>query len=481
MEARVARADGVSAGAGVKPLSPKVVGDLLRLLDIGLILALGLGIYYLYVHPHEPEAQGRYLVSLLSAGLLASVLFNDLGVYAGDYVFTKSLRTERMLSAWAVTFAVLLAIAFALKISDLYSRVWALGWLASSAAMLALSRAALSRWILLQGRRGRFANRTVIVGVGEQARKLAAHLAAHDAVRTRIIGFVDPDRGRPADAEVLGGIDELVRMIRSEAVDQVFVALPWNEAERLRDVVRRLAVYPVVIRLAPDLAGFDHVGKSFTQVAGLPVLHLFERPISEWAHVMKTVEDRVLAALFLVLLCPLFLVIAAAIKLDSPGPVLFKQNRYGFNNNPIKVWKFRTMYHHLRDPEARRLTTRDDARVTRVGRLLRAKSLDELPQLLNVLKGDMSLVGPRPHAVAAKAGGKLYYDVVDRYAARHRVKPGITGWAQVKGWRGETDTVDKLQKRVECDLHYIDNWSIWLDLLIIAKTVTVLFKDERAY
>ena len=188
-----------------------------------------------------------------------------------------------------------------------------------------------------------------------------------------------------------------------------------------------------------------------------------------------------LAAIFLFVLSPFILVIALAIKLDSRGPVLFRQPRYGFNNNLVQVLKFRTMYHHLGDPDATVLTTRDDPRVTRFGSFLRRRSFDELPQLINVLKGQMSLVGPRPHAVAATADGQFYYDAVEQYAARHRVKPGITGWAQVNGYRGETDTVDKIQKRVEYDLYYIDNWSVWFDLWIIMKTVMVLFKDERAY
>jgi lipopolysaccharide/colanic/teichoic acid biosynthesis glycosyltransferase len=173
--------------------------------------------------------------------------------------------------------------------------------------------------------------------------------------------------------------------------------------------------------------------------------------------------------------------IALAIKLGSSGPVLFKQKRQGFNNNLIEVWKFRSMHAQMEDPDCEVQTTRDDPRVTRLGRFLRRTSLDELPQLFNVLRGDMSIVGPRPHALATKADGQLFEEIVDSYAARHRVKPGITGWAQVNGWRGETDTLDKIRNRVEYDLYYIDNWSIWLDFFIIAKTVMVLFRDEKAF
>jgi exopolysaccharide biosynthesis polyprenyl glycosylphosphotransferase len=208
---------------------------------------------------------------------------------------------------------------------------------------------------------------------------------------------------------------------------------------------------------------------------------LFDRPISGRSYALKLVEDLAFAGIALLFMAPLMLVIAAAINLDSPGPVLFKQRRFGFNNNLIEVWKFRTMRTDCADADADVQTTKQDPRVTRVGQFLRKSSLDELPQLINVLRGEMSIVGPRPHAVATKAEGQLFENVVYGYAARHRVKPGITGWAQVNGWRGETDTIDKIRKRVEHDLYYIDHWSVWLDLYIMVKTCLVVFRDENAY
>jgi len=203
--------------------------------------------------------------------------------------------------------------------------------------------------------------------------------------------------------------------------------------------------------------------------------------VADWGYVLKAIEDRVLATLFLLIGLPIFAVIGALIKLDSNGPVFFKQKRYGFNNELIEVYKFRTLRQDMTDHNAERLVTADDPRVTRIGKFLRRTSLDELPQLISVLKGHMSIVGPRPHATAAKAGSRLYQEVVDGYYARHRVKPGITGWAQINGWRGETDTEEKIMRRTEHDLHYIDNWSIWLDLYIVARTPLALIRGLNAY
>ena len=204
-------------------------------------------------------------------------------------------------------------------------------------------------------------------------------------------------------------------------------------------------------------------------------------PFKGWSPLIKRIEDLVLASLALLLLSPLMLGVALAIKLDSPGPVLFRQKRYGYNNRLIEVYKFRSMYHQMADAHAERQTTKGDSRVTRVGAFIRRTSLDELPQLLNVLLGSMSMVGPRPHATATKAAGILFEEAVETYSARHRVKPGITGWAQINGYRGETDTLEKIEKRVEFDLEYIENWSVWFDLYILFRTLPAVAFSKEAY
>ena len=213
----------------------------------------------------------------------------------------------------------------------------------------------------------------------------------------------------------------------------------------------------------------------------MPVLTVLDKPVHGWSAIVKRTLDYTVGALFTLIALPVMAIVAVSIKLDSPGPVLFKQMRYGFNNKLIGVYKFRTMYADRTDHSADKLTERNDPRVTRVGAFLRRSSLDELPQLFNVLKGEMSVVGPRPHAVAAKAGGTLYEDVVDEYAVRHKVKPGITGWAQVNGWRGNTETEADLLGRVQHDLYYIEHWSILLDMIIILRTGWAVVKGENSY
>jgi exopolysaccharide biosynthesis polyprenyl glycosylphosphotransferase len=241
-------------------------------------------------------------------------------------------------------------------------------------------------------------------------------------------------------------------------------------------------VLPVDIRLAAHSNKLRFRPRAYSYIGSVPVLDVFDKPITDWDVVMKSLFDTLVGGLMLMAATPILALTAIAIKLDSRGPVFFKQKRYGFNNELIEVFKFRSMYVDQCDATASRLATRNDPRVTRVGRFIRKTSIDELPQLINVVfKRDLSLVGPRPHAVHAKAENRLYDEAVDGYFARHRVKPGITGWAQVNGWRGETDTHEKIQRRVEHDLYYIENWSVLFDLYILAKTPLALAKSENAY
>jgi Undecaprenyl-phosphate glucose phosphotransferase len=277
---------------------------------------------------------------------------------------------------------------------------------------------------------------------------------------------------------VLGTVNELLGFARRNLIDQIIVALPWDAENRLLAWMKKLRSLPVDVRLCPDMIGFHLPHRQVTHIGGVPMLNVFEKPLAGWNYIVKIMEDRVLAAGILVLIMPLLLVLCALIKLDSRGPVLFRQKRYGFNNEVIEVFKFRTMYVDGCDDQAVAQATKQDPRVTRVGRILRRTSLDELPQFLNVLSGTMSIVGPRPHAVAHN---EQYSRLIDEYLARHRVKPGITGWAQVNGLRGETETLDKMEQRVRYDLYYIENWSLLFDIRIILRTLFVGFSHPNAY
>jgi Undecaprenyl-phosphate glucose phosphotransferase len=277
-------------------------------------------------------------------------------------------------------------------------------------------------------------------------------------------------------------VDQLVEFARRTRVDLVIFSLPITAEKRILEMLKKLWVLPVDIRLSAHTNKLRFRPRSYSYIGDVPVLDVFDRPITDWDVVIKWMFDKLVGSALLVAALPVMAVVAIAIKLDSRGPVLFRQKRYGFNNELIEVFKLRSMYAEMSDASAQKLVTKDDLRVTRVGRFIRKTSLDELPQLFNVVfKGNLSLVGPRPHAVHAKAENRLYDEAVDGYFARHRVKPGITGWAQINGWRGETDNQEKIQQRVEHDLYYIENWSVLLDLYILAATPFALMKTENAY
>jgi len=293
--------------------------------------------------------------------------------------------------------------------------------------------------------------------------------------------FDDRQRARNgdnADLKIDGGIDDLIAKVRQGQIEDVIIALPWNAEQRLLDIIGQLRQLPVHVHVGSDLISFHFPTDINTDFyRGLPMLEVVKKPLANWLSVVKAVEDRVLAVLILIIAAPFMVAIALAIRLESPGPAVFRQTRYGFNNQAFDVFKFRTMY--IGAPgDVIRQVTRDDPRVTRVGRFLRRASLDELPQLFNVLSGKMSLVGPRPHAVDHN---EYYGRIIDGYFARHKVKPGITGWAQVNGLRGETDTLEKMQYRVRYDVYYIENWSLLFDLEILMLTLFVGFAGRNAY
>jgi len=331
-------------------------------------------------------------------------------------------------------------------------------------------------------RDGLLTRNIAIIGAGGPGQRLVHHLADNVEPGIKLIGIFDDRRTRvPREIEgypVRGTIDDLVALTRRERIDRIIIALPWSNKPRLFECMNKLKTVPVSVHLCPDTIGFHLHNRGVSHFGGVPMFSVSEPPLTGWSLAVKAAEDRILAALILLAILPALSTIAALIKLDGPGPMLFRQRRFGFNNNVFTVYKFRTMVDDPSFADGAAQARRDDPRVTAIGAFLRRYSLDELPQFINVLKGEMSIVGPRPHAVIHN---EQYAALIDGYLARHKVKPGITGWAQVNGLRGETDTLEKMEARVEHDLFYVENWSLLFDLRIILSTLFVGLRGENAY
>ncbi|HLW90384.1 MAG TPA: undecaprenyl-phosphate glucose phosphotransferase [Roseiarcus sp.] len=466
--------------------SAVVLAGLVRAVEFVLIVLSGAVVHRLYVAP-SVGYETSYFIIVPSVAMLSIIVFQMLQTYHPTAFRQPIRQVFRIVGGWSFVFLAVFAAIFFLKLDGVISRVWVVGWFLFGLFTLAVERAVLSRIALAMVRSGRLDRRTVVVGGGEFGRQLLRALDAARNTEIRVLGVFD-DRGddrSPDEVEgfpKLGTVDDLVDFARQTRIDLVIFAMPITAEQRILEMLRKLWVLPIDIRLAAHANRLRFRPRSYSYVGEVPVLDILDKPIADWDVVIKLAFDKIVGSLALIALSPVLAVTALAVKLDSPGPVLFRQKRYGFNNELIEVFKFRSMYVDQSDAAAAKLVTRDDPRVTRVGRFIRKTSLDELPQLLNVVfKGDLSLVGPRPHAVHAKAADRQYDEVVDGYFARHRVRPGITGWAQINGWRGETDTPDKIQQRVEHDLYYIENWSILLDLYILSVTPYSLIKTRNAY
>ena len=352
--------------------------------------------------------------------------------------------------------------------------------------LLSLERTFIAYAIRRWTRNGFMERRAVIVGGGAPARDLIREMESISDNDIRICGIFD-DRGEKrspimvAGYPKLGTVAELVEFVRLTRIDMLIIALPLSAEARILQLLKKLWVLPVDIRLAAHANRLRFRPRAYSHVGTVPMLDIFKKPIQDWDSVAKRGFDIFFATLALLLLWPVMIATAVAIKLTSKGPVFFMQKRHGFNNEVINVFKFRSMYTNMSDPSAKAAVTKGDPRVTPVGRFIRKSSIDELPQLFNVLRGELSLVGPRPHAVAAQAHNRAFGDVVEGYFARHRVKPGVTGWAQINGWRGEVDNDDKIKFRTAYDLYYIENWSLWFDLKILFLTPIRLLNTENAY
>ena len=466
-----------------------MVLDAIRIVDGVLLLVIG------YAAFRFERAFGYGLESVrfwpsyglvTIAGAIVGVrAFGLVGLYSADRIASALRQMYLVFLGLLCVAAALCALAIATETWREFSSRWLLIWLASSFAVIGAFRIIVASAIQHRVAHGRLTQTVVVVGAGEYGQRLVAHLTGSGNPGLRLIGFFDDRRDRvPSHVHgfpVLGGIEDLVELGKTTAIDQVIIALPWSAEARLLDVLHKLKPLPTNISLCPDRIGFHLRYHNVMQCGTVPLVTVADPPLQHWRGFAKACEDRVLALMIMALIWPLFALIALVIKCESPGPVLFRQKRFGFNNHEIEVYKFRTMHHGLADELGETQTSRSDPRVTRFGAFLRRTSLDELPQFINVLRGDMSLVGPRPHPIGMRTETLLCHEIVADYAHRHRMKPGITGWAQVNGWRGATDTAEKLQRRVEHDLYYIDNWSVSFDMRILFLTVVRLFADDNAY
>ena len=466
-----------SAGSAFRHLLIEIIAvyDCVAIIASGFIAQV---IYFAAYKREIPQLTG-YLSIILAAAIIFQLVARQRGQYNKDRIYDWAWQLSSLIYLCAVTFIVTFALLFFMKTSDHYSRVWFAGWAFLSLAFLAVGRSFFERHIKALVKKGALRRSVALVGGGVQFQLSKKMLLRHDnQYYVAAILDVSEFEGRD-DANVPLDIQlhDFMKKAQESDVEEIMIALPATSGLRLERIVRQICSLPVDVKVLPDFGG-ARIGFSKTRSEGdLSFVVTGSKPISEWGQLIKSVEDYVLAGIGLFLAMPAMAIIALAIKLDSAGPVFFRQKRHGYNHKIIEVFKFRTMS-VLENGAAVTQATKNDKRVTRVGWFLRRTSLDELPQLINVLLGEMSIVSPRPHAIAHN---ELYQDVVEDYVNRHKVKPGITGWAQVHGCRGETRNSEMMAARIRYDLDYIENWSLWLDIKIIIMTPLYGLFSGNAY
>ena len=431
---------------------------------------------------NSPKVHDRYIIAGLLAGLAITSLAQMNGTYSEWRGRSLFASFRKVLSSWILSWLLVVSLAFVLKMSESFSReVWLL-WLGITPVILMLYRIVIRTSLSLLRKRGIGRRNILILGAGHVGAQLANNFDQHAWMGFNVVGFMDDNPSKHstshANHPVLADINETLEYAAKMDVSEVFICLPKNAEQRVKDIFNILSDSSLIVKYVPDLFSFNLMHSHIEVYQGIPVIGVYDTPLSSRSNkLIKRLEDIVLATVALVIFSPIMIITAIAVKLSSPGPVLFKQVRHGLSGKEIKVYKFRSMTTQDNGDVVQQ-ATKGDARITKVGQLIRKTSLDELPQLLNVLKGDMSMVGPRPHA---RAHNEEYRKQIPSYMLRHLAKPGITGYAQVLGYRGETDTLEKMQKRVDADLFYVSNWTIWFDIKILVQTVFVGFINKNAY
>lgn len=455
------------------------VSNLLQAALDGIVI---IGLTYLLIDWHVGMITPAYVNFLLLLVGIVALVYDSFGIYRTNSSFTH--KALKLLQAWSISFAILISIGFLSKQSEEYSRIlvgqlYVAGFL-TQAGLLFLIRAAQLRLLKQVGEQ----EGAIIVGSGQLANYLYQKISNNPWLGMHVEGAVllddvpvlptVPGKGEP---KVLGSISHLIDLVELHNIKSVYFVTPLDGSKVLENVYFKLLDRHVAVHWVPDIFSLRLINHSVREIAGIPVLTLSETPLTGTRLLMKSIEDVILSSLILVLISPLLLLIALAIKLDSPGPVFFRQERMGWSGKAFRIWKFRSMYVHEPEGGVIQQAQKNDPRVTRVGSFLRRTSLDELPQIFNVLSGEMSLVGPRPHAIQHDFE---YSQRISDYFARHNIKPGITGLAQVRGFRGETREISQMLQRIESDIEYINNWSVWLDLSILVRTMNA-FTGKNAY
>jgi putative colanic acid biosynthesis UDP-glucose lipid carrier transferase len=422
---------------------------------------------------------GYLLVLMVLAFFISASVYEYVNPYRTWRSGRKLAYARDILTGWGGTVAILVLLGWVTGLVPLFPRDVVLAWFVSTPCLLLVSQ------MLLTGRansdNGDDVRSVVIVGANNVSVKFASAIDKSPGLGMRVVGFFDDrteDRRPPGLRHpMLGNMSDIARYVREHHVRRIFISQPISAQPRIRRMLDELEDTTASVYFLPDIYVFDLMQARFDNVAGMPVIAIRETPFTGINSMVKRISDIVLASLILLMLTPIMLVIGAAVKLTSPGPVIFRQRRYGLYGEEIIVYKFRSMT--VAEDGAKVVQAkRGDQRVTKIGGFLRRSSLDELPQFINVLQGRMSIVGPRPHAVAHN---EQYRKLIKGYMLRHKVKPGITGWAQVNGLRGETETLDKMEARIQYDLDYLRVWSLWFDLWIILLTVKVVLKRENAF
>jgi len=458
------------------------IGTLLQPLIDGLII---IGVAWFFVQKNVGYLTQDYVIFMLVLLGLVSIMYDRYAIYRSSITFTNKVLS--IFNAWTITFLAIIVLGFLTKQSTVYSRLFVVETYVWGFLFQCFAHGFIRRLNRKINEQSETTDNVIIVGQGKLANYLEHKISSNPWLHQRIIGTVSIEEEQKEDAKKspelneytsehtikLGQVTELAALVDEHNINTLYIVTPLESSKVLETLYFDLLDKHVAIHWVPDIFSLRLINHSVKEIAGIPVLTLSETPLTGVSKLSKAIEDRVLAFIILLCISPILIAVAIAVKLDSSGPIFFRQNRTGWNGKSFRIWKFRSMKveQEVSDKQEVKQAEKDDPRITKVGKFIRKTSLDELPQLLNVLLGDMSLVGPRPHAVQHD---EVYAQRITDYYIRNNIKPGITGLAQVRGYRGETKEIDQMMKRIESDIEYINNWSVGMDISILLRTVTAL-------